>query len=86
VNVTIHNIGSAVAENFQVEVSVNGEKCDKIYLSRLAPPENLIPSTKIVSFELDGLKGEIQIVSKIIHKDDEITKRNNQAHKILSIK
>jgi hypothetical protein len=85
-NVTIHNIGSAVAENIQVEISINGKKFDIVYLSRIDPPKNLLPSIKIVSFELDGVLGVLELVSKIIYKDDEITKRNNQAHKIVSIK
>lgn len=83
--ITIHNIGSEVAENIQVAVSVNNHKIGTKYLERLDPPEDLHPSKKTLSFDWRAKSGQFDVLATIIYDHDEITKSNNKAVRKISV-
>ena len=85
VKALIHNIGNLKAEDFMVQILVNGNAVDSVNIDSMEAPNDLHPKRREVKFRWLPVAGGHIIGIKIVSKQKEITRLNNYAFRSIKV-
>jgi hypothetical protein len=74
----VHNIGSRVADAFEIALMIDGKEVAKLHPGAIASPDNLSPQMKPVIFPIKPFKGNVPFMIVIRNTGPEITALNNK--------
>ncbi|ANE51484.1 hypothetical protein SY85_14190 [Flavisolibacter tropicus] len=86
VTATVHNIGNLIAQDVEVHLIVDGKKVDSKKIDAIEAPNDLHPRMKEVKWQWLAQRGRHSITIEVDTKQKEITKQNNHAVRMVSVK